>query len=64
MNEHEEPGWRKSSKSGNGGCVEAGQRDGHVLIRDSKLGDTSPVLAVTPTAWDNMLTGIKAGQPE
>jgi hypothetical protein len=64
MNEHVDPGWRKSSKSGNGGCVEAGQRDGRVLIRDSKLGDTSPVLAVTPAAWDNMLASIRASGTE
>jgi hypothetical protein len=61
MNKQVEPGWRKSSKSGNGGCVEAGQRAGRVLVRDSKLGDSSPVLMLSPAAWRGLVLSIKGG---
>ncbi|NUT47586.1 MAG: DUF397 domain-containing protein [Saccharothrix sp.] len=38
--------WRKSSRSASGACVEVGTRPGEVSIgvRDSKLGEGSPVL--------------------
>jgi hypothetical protein len=37
--------WRKSSRSGaNGACVEARLNKGLPQIRDSKLGDGSPIL--------------------
>ncbi|QSB05990.1 DUF397 domain-containing protein [Natronoglycomyces albus] len=41
--------WRKSSRSqGNGGaCVEARRSDVNQQIRDSKLGNASPVFSMT-----------------
>ena len=42
-------GWRKSSRSssqGNGDCVEARATDRSFQVRDSKLGDDSPIFAV------------------
>lgn len=46
--------WRKSSRSAtNGECVEVGARfDGRVIgVRDSKLGEESPVLRFAPGAF-------------
>ena len=52
--------WRKSTYSGNGGasCVEAADRDGLVLTRDSKLSD-SPVLAFSADDWRRFTASIK-----
>jgi Domain of unknown function (DUF397) len=60
-----EVGWGKSSfSSGNGGaCVEAGEGAcGMIHVRDSKLGDASPVLDFTPDEWDAFTAGIRAGE--
>jgi hypothetical protein len=59
--EHVDEGWRKSSYSGsNGGaCLEAGNRPDTVLVRDSKLGDLSPVLAFTTDAWRTFAEQVK-----
>lgn len=53
--------WRKSSYSGanGGGCVEAGNRRDGVMIRDSKLGDASPVLAFSVEAWRRFAEQVK-----
>lgn len=53
--------WLKSSYS-NGGdmCVEARQR-GTVQVRDSKLGDASPVVEYTPAAWRAFITRLAQG---
>lgn len=55
------PGWRKSSYSGNGGanCVETGSVSGAVLIRDTKDQETGPVLRVTRAAWRRFTASIK-----
>jgi hypothetical protein len=51
--------WQKSSRSTyNGSCAEAAWRDGMVLVRDSKLGEGSPVLEFTPAAWAAFLAGL------
>lgn len=56
--------WRKSSFSGsNGSCVEfADLGDGIVGVRDSKLGDTSPVLRFTRAEIAAWLDGVRAGE--
>lgn len=52
--------WRRSSWSSfNGNCAEAALRNGAVLVRDSKLGKASPVLAFPPQAWGTFLASIK-----
>lgn len=54
--------WRKSSRSGgNGGaCVEVAQNlPGTALIRDSKLGEASPVLQLEPAQLSAFTRSIK-----
>lgn len=55
--------WRKSSFSANNGCVElADLSDGIVGVRDSKLGDASPVLTFNRGEIAAWLAGSKAGE--
>jgi hypothetical protein len=42
-------------------CVEVAYLPGHRLVRDSKLGDASPVLAVSPDEWSAFTAVVKAG---
>jgi predicted secreted Zn-dependent protease len=56
--------WTKSSKSStNGSCVEI-QADGrgNVKVRDSKLGDTSPILVFNAQEWDAFVEGVRDGE--
>ncbi|SFT42968.1 protein of unknown function [Actinopolyspora lacussalsi subsp. righensis] len=55
--------WRRSSRSGTGGgnCVEVAQNlPGTALLRDSKLGTDSPVLAVSPHRFTAFVEAIKS----
>ncbi|MEW1696731.1 DUF397 domain-containing protein [Streptomyces sp. NPDC091278] len=49
--------WCKSSYSGSegGDCVEVAAHPAAVHVRDSKLGETSPVFTVSPAAWDSFV---------
>jgi hypothetical protein len=52
-----EPEWRKSSSCASGECVEVGNSQGHVLIRDS--ADTAgPVLMFTIGQWCSFARGM------
>jgi hypothetical protein len=53
--------WRKATYSGgeNGGCVEVAYLPGFVGVRDTKLGECSPVLAFTDTEWKAFVAGVK-----
>jgi hypothetical protein len=54
--------WRKSPDSGANGCVEvAPLPDGGAAIRDSKLGDGSPVLFFDQVEWDAFRKGVVNG---
>jgi hypothetical protein len=54
--------WFTSSYSAaNVQCVEVAVLPVHRLVRDSKLGDASPVLAVSPTEWSAFTAVVKAG---
>jgi len=58
-------GWQKSSHSQAGECVEvATGKPGGVYVRDSKLGDTSPILTFTAADWQSFLNGLKTSPPE
>ncbi|GAA0508312.1 hypothetical protein GCM10011581_19730 [Saccharopolyspora subtropica] len=56
--------WRKSSRSAQANaCVEvAVNLPGRALVRDSKLGDSSPVLATSAAAFRSFIGGVKAGR--
>lgn len=43
--------WRKSTFSAENGCVEVGPSTTAVGVRDTKLGDVSPVLVFPRPAW-------------
>jgi hypothetical protein len=54
------PAWRKSTYSGNGiDCVETGSARGLVLVRDTKLNGSGPVLRLTPDEWRRFTKSIK-----
>lgn len=51
--------WRKSRRSnGQQNCVEVATT-AEMLIRDSKLGEASPILAVTPAAWAAFVASVR-----
>ena len=56
--------WTKSTKSNpSGNCVQVRTGDtGAIQVRDSKLGDRSPVLLFTPSEWDAFLAGARNGE--
>lgn len=57
--------WRKSTYSnGQGGnCVIYGELpNGHRALKDSKLGDSSPVLVFDHDEWSAFIKGVKDGE--
>ncbi|WP_163512183.1 DUF397 domain-containing protein [Fodinicola acaciae] len=63
MNDLSGATWRKSTRSNGGGgnCVEVSDYlTGHLLVRDSKLRDQSPILTVSPTSWGAFVIGVQA----
>jgi hypothetical protein len=56
--------WRKSSFSNGGGsaCVEFAPTDDGVAMRDSKLGDASPILYFSEAQMAAFLAGAKNGE--
>lgn len=51
--------WRTSSHSaGNGACIEVGQGDAFIAVRDTKL-TRSPELHFAPAAWDSFMSRVK-----
>jgi len=57
----EQTDWMKSSFSGSDGCWEVRMSEhGTMLVRDSKLGDDSPMMELTMEEWDWVLSDSKA----
>jgi hypothetical protein len=55
--------WRKASASGNNGCIEvAPLPDGDIAVRDSKLGQDSPILTFNRHEFSAFVTGVLAGE--
>lgn len=58
--------WQKPNRCGEpigGNCVEVDlSQSGGVFLRDSKLGDASPVHSFTDAEWDAFILSAKAGQ--
>jgi hypothetical protein len=53
--------WRKSVRSKDGDCVEVAYTTEAVYVRDSK-DPGGPVLSFTPTAWQDLLDRVRAGE--
>ncbi|MFE3795216.1 DUF397 domain-containing protein [Nocardia tengchongensis] len=64
MSELSDARWFKSSWSQGGeACVEAAHlRSGRVAVRDSKLGQSSPVLVFEGLDWDRFTGAVKVGR--
>jgi hypothetical protein len=56
--------WQKSfaSEPNGGSCVEVSLREDEIAVRDTKLGEASPVLRYTRAEWDAHLLAVKGGQ--
>ncbi len=56
--------WHKSTFSdGSGGCVEVRHDEtGGAQVRDSKLGNDSPVLTFNAHEWDSFVKGVQKGE--
>ncbi|GAB2677481.1 DUF397 domain-containing protein [Saccharopolyspora gloriosae] len=55
--------WHKSNRSNGGGgaCVEVATIPSITGVRDSKLGEASPVLPFATAGWSTFLLAIKGG---
>jgi hypothetical protein len=64
MERVDDPRWRKSSYSGNGGgsCVEVACHDGMILVRDTKDHGHGPVHWFTPAEWRAFVAGVRDGE--
>jgi hypothetical protein len=56
-------GWTASSRCAGGDCVQVRHDDGVVYVRDSKLGDDSPVQEWPLTYWEFLCDAIVADLP-
>lgn len=61
MERHNEQ-WRKSSFSGNGGCVEVADHCGMILVRDTKDHGHGPVQRYTAAEWRAFIAGVRSGE--
>jgi hypothetical protein len=50
--------WRKSSWCDGGACIEIAIQ-GHAILLRSSADPDGPVLAFTPTAWRDLIAGLK-----
>ena len=54
--------WVRVSRCDHGQCVEVARGPDGVYVRDSKLGDASPVLGFTNAEWEAFVAGVKRGE--
>ena len=55
--------WIKASRSGGGSqCVELRTRAGGIEVRDSKAGESGPILRFTPVEFAALLDGAHKGE--
>jgi hypothetical protein len=55
--------WRKASASGANGCVELAPLPyGGIAVRDSKLGNDSPILRFDRHEFTSFVRGVLAGE--
>ena len=55
--------WTSSSTCSAGSCVECCAPDENVvLVRDSKLGEDSPILALPSATWREFISGVRNGE--
>ncbi|WP_045747636.1 DUF397 domain-containing protein [Actinoplanes rectilineatus] len=54
--------WRKSTGSGDGGCVEVAYVDGVIGVRDTKDSGSGPILMFNEREWTAFLAGSLAGE--
>jgi hypothetical protein len=63
MTASEPTSWIKAARSGGeGSCVEMRRRDGGVEVRDSKAGESGPVLRFAPATFSAWLDGARRGE--
>ncbi len=53
--------WKKSTASGDSGCVEVARSGEMIVVRDSK-DPLGPVLTFSKVEWKAFLVGVCAGQ--
>ena len=56
--------WRKSTISGDGGCVEVAYAGSMIGLRDSKDGGSGPILVFSEREWSAFLAGARSGEFE
>ncbi len=61
--QHQPPIWRKSTRCASAACVEVAEdgSGGGVHVRDSKLGDDSPVVTFEQADWRAFVTDLRTG---
>ena len=55
--------WRKSTRSGNNGCIEVAFVEDRVAVRDSK-DRSGPVLVFNAHEWKAFVGGVRTGEFE
>lgn len=55
--------WRKATRSNNNGaCAQVRKIDDVIQVRDSKLGEASPILGFNEVEWAAFLDGARKGE--
>jgi hypothetical protein len=62
MSEHDTPWVKASASDSTGQCVEQRRHGGVVQVRDTKHGDTGPVIDLAPETYAAWVAAAKAGE--